>query len=99
MCHVFAQKGREGYVLGLGLICLLGQVLRGAGADTINLMLHANPPSNFTGHWVHVTDYNSYGKSPSAICFYTSCTISCYAILCSLLVIFELHGLWLAALV
>lgn len=32
---------REGYVLSLGLICLLGQVLRGVGADTINLMFHA----------------------------------------------------------
>jgi len=28
---------------GKGLICLLGQVLKGAGADTINLMLHATP--------------------------------------------------------
>lgn len=56
MHHVRAQWGREGYVLGMGLICLLGQVLRGAVADTINLMLHATPPSNFTGHWEHVTD-------------------------------------------
>lgn len=48
---------REGYVLSLGLICLLGQVLRGAGADTINLLLQATTPrptSQNTGE--HVGD-------------------------------------------
>lgn len=43
MCDVRAQREGERSVLGMRLICPVGQVLRGAGADTINLMLRANP--------------------------------------------------------
>lgn len=67
----------------MGLICLLGQVLKGAGADTINLMLHVTPPPpphstpQDTGNMLLT---NSYGKSLSAICFYTTVIISCNVI-------------------
>lgn len=47
-----STEGGEGCVSGMGLICPLRQVLRGAGADTINLMLRA-VPRNSTGHWEH----------------------------------------------
>lgn len=40
---VHRERERERSVLGMRLICPVGQVLRGAGADTITLMLRANP--------------------------------------------------------
>lgn len=89
MCHVCAHRGGEGDVLGMGLICLLGQVLGAAGADTINLMLHATLPpsaSNFTGN-MYLT--HSYGKSLSAIRFYNAGPISCNTIPSSPLLLFE----------
>lgn len=43
MCDVRALRERERSVLGTRLICPVGQVLRGARADTINLTLRANP--------------------------------------------------------
>lgn len=69
---------REWSVLGVRLICPVGQVLRGAGADTINLTLRADPAFPLQRNTGSIElMVGLYGNALSTKRFYASGSISC----------------------